>query len=75
MIKCNICISINSKCPKNHLGRHKCNFTCLGAAPSALPVGKCDRCAACVSVWNGGDPEDHMRCLSCGDDRRMVFVK
>ena len=34
MIKCNICISINSKRPKNLLGRHKCNRTCLDAAPS-----------------------------------------
>jgi hypothetical protein len=34
MIKCNICISINSKRPKNRLGRHKCNRTCLDAAPS-----------------------------------------
>jgi hypothetical protein len=34
MIKCNICISINSKRPKNLSGRHKCNLTCHDAAPS-----------------------------------------
>jgi hypothetical protein len=75
MIKCNICISINSKRPKNQLGRHKCNLTCLDVAPSALSFGKCDRCTACASVWNGGDPEDPMRCLSCGDDTDVWFVK
>jgi hypothetical protein len=34
MIKCNICISINCKRPKNMERRHNCNLTCLDGAPS-----------------------------------------